>query len=545
MAWVLLLASAAAVAGTGIITTVLILSHLENWPGMSWWVLWPQVLAASTLTVVSLALRTLRWVFLLRRAETRIPIRDAYIGYLAGFSLLFAPLFLGEIALRAAIHRRRGGVPVLTTVVVNVWDRALDAAALGLIGGVAGLLLVGSASRWSVGSLTLGLASLWPEARRGSLRLLLAVVRPVTRRFDSQDPPHYSRLANSAAWLPALAASVAAWLLPGIGFWLLASVWMPFRLVEAEHAYASSSASSVLAFAPGGVLVAGRQMLTGLTAQGFSDEHAVLTVVGVRLATVGMSILLGGVFVLIHLRTARAGTRSHFDEIAEAYDVQIPEARRLAILERKASLMRGVIQAAGTGPRGLDVGCGQGAYVARMRALGFDVTGIDASRNQVALAGQRVGEQDAVELGSVLDIPAPADTFDFLYVINVLHHLATVEEQRRAFDEMLRVVKPGGLVFLHEINTRNVLFRFYMGYLFPSLNCIDEGVERWLRPDRLPQYTDASVVDTHYFTFLPDFTPRIVARLLGPLERALETSRWRVYSAHYMAVLRKEAGHRR
>ena len=103
MAWVLLLASAAAVAGTGIITTVLILSHLENWPGMSWWVLWPQVLAASTLTVVSLALRTLRWVFLLRRAETRIPIRDAYIGYLAGFSLLFAPLFLGEIALRALV----------------------------------------------------------------------------------------------------------------------------------------------------------------------------------------------------------------------------------------------------------------------------------------------------------------------------------------------------------------------------------------------------------------------------------------------------------
>jgi hypothetical protein len=51
MAWVLLLASAAAVAGTGIITTVLILSHLENWPGMSWWVLWPR--AASLWPVYS------------------------------------------------------------------------------------------------------------------------------------------------------------------------------------------------------------------------------------------------------------------------------------------------------------------------------------------------------------------------------------------------------------------------------------------------------------------------------------------------------------
>jgi hypothetical protein len=76
MAWVLLLASAAAVAGTGIITTVLILSHLENWPGMSWWVLWPRRNTDSD-----------------SRRVHRVPGR---------FSLLFAPLFVGEVALRAA-----------------------------------------------------------------------------------------------------------------------------------------------------------------------------------------------------------------------------------------------------------------------------------------------------------------------------------------------------------------------------------------------------------------------------------------------------------
>ena len=60
---------------------------------------------ACVLTVASLSLRSLRWIFLLRRAETRIPIRDAYIGYFAGLSLLFAPLLLGEIAVRACVHR--------------------------------------------------------------------------------------------------------------------------------------------------------------------------------------------------------------------------------------------------------------------------------------------------------------------------------------------------------------------------------------------------------------------------------------------------------
>src|SRR5439155_16181482 len=113
-------------------------------------------------------------------------------------------------------------------------------------------------------------------------------------------------------------------------------------------------------------------------------------------------------------------------------------------------------------------------------------------------------QPDVVQRGSVLQIPAADASFDFVYIINVLHHLGSVEEQQRAFDELFRVLKPGGLLFVHEINTRNVLFRFYMGYVFPSLNCIDEGVERWLRADRMAQYTRATLLDVRYFTFLPD-----------------------------------------
>jgi SAM-dependent methyltransferase len=139
----------------------------------------------------------------------------------------------------------------------------------------------------------------------------------------------------------------------------------------------------------------------------------------------------------------------------------------------------------------------------------------------------------------VLQIPAHDKTYDFVYVINVLHHLSSIEEQRAAFGELLRVLRPGGLLFLHEINTRNVLFRFYMGYVFPSLNCIDEGVERWLLPHRLDSYTGAAVVDIRYFTFLPDFVPAALIRALRPVERALERSRFKVYSAHYMATLER------
>jgi ubiquinone/menaquinone biosynthesis C-methylase UbiE len=334
---------------------------------------------------------------------------------------------------------------------------------------------------------------------------------------------------------------VIAWLLPGAGLWLLGGAWgYPFGLATAEEAYATSTLASGLALAPGGVLVAGRQMLAILSAHGIPETLGALTVLAARLATAGLSIALGIVFVLIHVRTAAARTDSHFDDIADAYDVQIPEARRHALLDRKTSLMREAIVTRKIGRRGLDVGCGQGAYVARMRSLGFDVSGIDASPGQVGLAARNVGEPEILSVGSVLDIPAPDQSFDFLYIINVLHHLGSIEEQRRAFEELFRVLKPGGLLFVHEINTRNVLFRFYMGYVFPSLNCIDEGVERWLLPHRMAQYTNARVVDVRYFTFLPDFLPRPLVSLLTPIERLLEGSPWRAYSAHYMAVLEKE-----
>lgn len=144
-----------------------------------------------------------------------------------------------------------------------------------------------------------------------------------------------------------------------------------------------------------------------------------------------------------------------------------------------------------------------------------------------------------MSVGSALDIPAADAAYDFAYTINVLHHLASMEEQRRAFAEIFRVLRPGGCLFVHEINTRNIAFRFYMGYVFPSLNCIDEGIERWLLPNNLAAYTSVTVTDIRYFTFFPDFLPESIVQRLSPVEGWLERSAFRSYSAHYMAVWRK------
>src|SRR5581483_6495851 len=254
-----------------------------------------------------------------------------------------------------------------------------------------------------------------------------------------------------------------------------------------------------------------------------------------------VAIALGSIFLLMHWRSRAVSPESHFDEIAHAYDAQIPEARRQALLLKKTAMMHAVLSGRGGALRGLDVGCGQGGYVQRMRTLGYAVDGIDPSAGQLRAARQRIGEDGIVYHGSALQIPAADESFDFIYTINVLHHLPSTDDQRAAFVELQRVLRPGGLIFVHEINTRNPLFRFYMGYVFPSLNCIDEGNERWLLPQALGRYTDARPVGIEYFTFLPDFMPAPIVRLLRPIEKLLEASPLRVYSAHYMAILQKAA----
>ncbi len=43
----------------------------------------------------------------------------------------------------------------------------------------------------------------------------------------------------------------------------------------------------------------------------------------------------------------------------------------------------------------------------------------------------------------------------------------------------------------------------------------------------------------HYYTYLPDFTPPTLYRVLAPLEARLERSRMAPWSAHFTAVYRR------
>lgn len=582
LAFLVLAAAGLAVVAVGAVATVrLLLQVTVPWADLPRH--WVALLAAIGLTLASLGVRSLRWVFLLRRTHTYVPLRDSIIIYLAGLSLIVVPFLAGETFLRALVARQRRAAAAETVFVVNYWERALDLVALAGIAGAAALasrgstglatggstgLATGGSTWWAITALALVVLSFLSQARQAlfavSANLARFVARPVFGTSPSISEAGRRRLVGPAAYTVGIALSVAAWILPGLGLWGLARAWSgPVTVLQAQDAFAGATLLGGVLLAPAGVFVVGMSILARLDALGLDPSAATLVVFGLRLATAGLAIALGFVFVAYHLvRRPAPGGSAHFDAIADVYDAQIPEARRLALVARKTDLIERVL-APRRRLKGLDVGCGQGHYVARMRELGYDVVGIDDSPLQVervrerfaeapvaSLVGPRVAsvveppvaslvEPSVITRGSVLQIPFADAEFDFAYCINVLHHLDSVETQRRAFGELGRVLKPGGVLFLHEINTRNWLFRFYMGYLFPALNCIDEGVERWLLPQRLREFTSLPLAEIEYFTFLPDFLPALLVRSLTPIERRLEASRLGRYSAHYMAVFEK------
>jgi 2-polyprenyl-3-methyl-5-hydroxy-6-metoxy-1,4-benzoquinol methylase len=91
----------------------------------------------------------------------------------------------------------------------------------------------------------------------------------------------------------------------------------------------------------------------------------------------------------------------------------------------------------------LDVGCGSGAYLARMRALGWDVLGIDRSARTAEQARRRFGV--SVVVGTIPTAELPTDKFDLVTAWQVLEHL---DRPRQALSFIREALRPRGRFLL-------------------------------------------------------------------------------------------------
>jgi len=120
-----------------------------------------------------------------------------------------------------------------------------------------------------------------------------------------------------------------------------------------------------------------------------------------------------------------------------SYVWRFGQDRRLELIRRYARL---------DGMRILDVGCGIGTYVSKLRAYSPEVYGVDIDPEKVARA-QR--ELDHIALAPAEELPFPDGFFDVVLLHEVLEH---VQDDRRAALEALRVTGVGGRVVVFVPN---------------------------------------------------------------------------------------------
>jgi ubiquinone/menaquinone biosynthesis C-methylase UbiE len=537
----LTLACFAAVAIVGLAATLYGFMRAGGFPRIS-----PALLAAAPLvvgaTIVNLLVRFVRWHFLLRRVGVRVPTVPALGAFVGSFAFLPVPLYVGHLAARVRLlPLAPEQVPrvVLAFGVeqgLNVWALAVLASLAVRWWAVAALLAVAVlAFADPVRSWVLGLAATATAPVAGALATgPVAAETPQVGGVEIDGRvPGVAALLSLIAW-----GAVALAVLP-----LLWAVGGPVDVGRDVAAVARSILEG--AWVPLGASVSGLALLRALRALGTTPASAAAVVFVFRAATAWLSVALGGAALLALGRARRHGhahghEHDHFDTIDACYDVWLPPHYRDHLVVRKTAPMIARLPALGGSARGLDIGCGRGWYSARMRAAGATMTGLDASGRQLVAARDYLGGGMSLVQGDALALPFAAAAFDFAYVINVLHHVATPPEQRDAVVEIGRVVRPGGLVFVHEMSARNPLFRLYLEYVYPLTKGIEEGTEYYLDPRRTTDLPGLRLLEVAHFTFIPDFAPRALLPWLARIEQRLEASPLAPWAAHFLAVYQRE-----
>lgn len=88
----------------------------------------------------------------------------------------------------------------------------------------------------------------------------------------------------------------------------------------------------------------------------------------------------------------------------------------------------------------LEIGCGDGSFLQRMRLNGWKVRGIDFDADAITVAHERVGA--CVQAGQLADFRFPDDEFDAIAMHHVLEH---VDDPLSLMAEVRRILRPGGL----------------------------------------------------------------------------------------------------
>ncbi len=471
----------------------------------------PSFLLIPFLTIINIFFRFLRWNFLLRSFSIFIPSRKLLVYYFISYIGEITPFYFFYILRLIPIFNDQK----IKSVFIFILDIFLDFLSV---------MLLFYFSQYHHYLLMICIFAF----------LLLFVLHYIFRHYNKRNSLYFLSLFGFV-----ISFSILIWYFTSFSLVLsLNSYGGEISLSDSIRIFHMVNLSNIFSLVPSGIYFSGKKALNALLLLNIKEGIAISSFILLRLFTTWTSVGIGIFFIFAYRKVFLAKV-DHFDFIAKDYQDQIPDHIRMKVIEKKININLQYL------PKqkfkvGLDAGCGQGWYLKEMMANGYTMYGIDYSKEQVKYATLATNNQ-RIKQCSITDTKFSDQKFDFVYTINVLHHLKSKEEQILALKEIHRILKKQGRLIIHEINIFNPLYKFYMSYIFPLINNIDEGVENWLKIDHR-QFLNVGfrILQIEFFTFLPDFLPKKIYNLLEPIEKKLEQiEKIKKFSAHVCVVLEK------
>ena len=174
-------------------------------------------------------------------------------------------------------------------------------------------------------------------------------------------------------------------------------------------------------------------------------------------------------------------TQNYYDDFSSWYEKERHHGYHSMIDALHAQVLGEFV----SGQDVLEVGCGTGLILDRIRHEARSLTGIDLSRGMLQPAAQR--ELNVMQ-GEAYQLPFADKSFDVAYSFKVLAHVQPISE---ALAEMSRVLRPGGHLIADFYNVESIRYlakRLGGPKKISETKTEAEVFTRWDRPEAVRGY---------------------------------------------------------
>ena len=185
----------------------------------------------------------------------------------------------------------------------------------------------------------------------------------------------------------------------------------------------------------------------------------------------------------------------------------------------------------------LEVGAGTGRFTTLALERGFTLTATDVNSTLLETLGDKIRQMEAenrcrIRVENLFQLTSPDGEYDFVYSINVIPRLESLNDQRAAIREVARTLRPGGCFLFNYRNSRSP-YRFRVKRHTTSPEEIESALGEGNL--RIVDKRGRLLSSARLFRRLPMFVNRLIVRF------DLAFCRYLTYRAWDIFVLAKKA----